>query len=203
VRITVAAVGELLHTATLLHDDVVDDGAFRRGRPAARVVHGNGLAVLTGDYCLAKALQAIARTGHLRAVRTLADTVTRMAEGEVAQLSYAGDFSLDQRRYRTVIDRKTAALIAWCSAVAGLVDDTLVEPLTRYGRELGFAFQIADDLLDAGEDEGCSLVRVLGVDGARARAESLLGTALAALSDFGERAEPLRQLLRFAVARDR
>lgn len=147
-RVTVAAVGELLHTATLLHDDVVDDGGFRRGRPAARVAHGNGMAVLSGDYCLARALQAIAKTGQVGAVQTLADTVTRMAEGEVAQLDHAGDFSLDRERYAAVIDRKTAALIAWCSAVAGLVEDRYVDPLRRYGHELGFAFQIADDLLD-------------------------------------------------------
>jgi octaprenyl-diphosphate synthase len=147
-RITVAAVGELLHTATLLHDDVIDAGAFRRGRPSARMPYGNGMAVLTGDYCLARALQAVARTGHLVAVQTMADAVTRMAEGEVAQLQGAGDGALDRARYDLVIDRKTAALIAWCSAVAGLVDAPLVEPLRRYGLELGYAFQIADDLLD-------------------------------------------------------
>jgi octaprenyl-diphosphate synthase len=147
-RITVAAVGELLHTATLLHDDVVDGGAFRRGRPAARVTHGNGMAVLTGDYCLARSLQAIALTGHARAVSTLADTVTLMAEGEVAQLDHAGDFSLDRERYSAVIERKTAALIAWCSTVAELVDERHVEALRTYGHELGFAFQIADDVLD-------------------------------------------------------
>jgi octaprenyl-diphosphate synthase len=147
-RITVAAVGELLHTATLLHDDVVDDGAFRRGRPAARVAHGNGMAVLSGDYCLARSLQAIAMTGHARAITTLADTVTRMAEGEVAQLDHAGDFSLDRERYAAVIERKTAALIEWCSTVADLVDERHVEALRAYGYELGFAFQIADDVLD-------------------------------------------------------
>lgn len=147
-RITVAAVGELLHTATLLHDDVVDEGAFRRGRPAARITYGNGMAVLSGDYCLARSLQAIALTGHVKAVTTLADTVTRMAEGEVAQLDHAGDFSLDRDRYAAVIERKTAALIAWCSAVADLVDAPFVEPLREYGYELGFAFQIADDVLD-------------------------------------------------------
>ena len=147
-RITVAAVGELLHTATLLHDDVIDEGAFRRGRPAARMAYGNGMAVLSGDYCLARSLQAIAMTGHARAVHTLADTVTHMAEGEVAQLEHAGSFSLDRERYGAVIERKTAALIAWCSSVAELVDERYVEPLRRYGYELGFAFQIADDVLD-------------------------------------------------------
>lgn len=147
-RITVAAVGELLHTATLLHDDVIDEGEFRRGRPAARYAYGNGLSVLTGDYCLARSLQAVAATGQIRAVQTMGDAVTRMAEGEVAQLHAAGDGSLDRDRYYQVIERKTAALIAWCSAVAGLVDEAYDEPLHRFGLELGYAFQIADDLLD-------------------------------------------------------
>lgn len=147
-RITVAAVGELLHTATLLHDDVIDEGEFRRGRPASRLEFGNGMAVLAGDYCLARALQAVAHTGLPAAVCSLADTVTRMAEGEVAQLDTAGAFSLDRARYELVIDRKTAALIAWCAAVADLVAPDFVQPLRRYGTEIGYAFQIADDVLD-------------------------------------------------------
>jgi octaprenyl-diphosphate synthase len=147
-RITVATVGELLHTATLLHDDVIDEGEFRRGRPAARLHYGNGMAVLAGDFCLARGLQAIASTGHLEAVRTLSDAVTRMAEGEVAQLMIAGDASLDRQRYEMVIDRKTAALIAWCTSVGGLVDTAYVGPLRSYGHELGYAFQISDDVID-------------------------------------------------------
>ena len=122
VRITIAAVGELLHTATLLHDDVIDHGEFRRGRPTARLQYGNGMAVLTGDFCLARGLQAIAYAGRLTAVQTLADAVTRMAEGEVAQLQVAGDATLDRERYYLVIDRKTAALIAWCASLGGLVE---------------------------------------------------------------------------------
>jgi len=147
-RITIAAVGELLHTATLLHDDVVDEGEFRRGRPAPRMAFGNGLSVLTGDYCLARSLQAVANTGELVAIRSMSDTVTQMAEGEVAQLHAAGDATLRRDRYLDIIERKTATLIAWCSTVAGLVDGRYVDGLERFGRELGFAFQIADDILD-------------------------------------------------------
>ncbi len=147
-RITVAAAAELLHTATLLHDDVIDEGEFRRGRPAARMRYGNGLAVLTGDYCYARALQAVAYLDDPRAIRTMADAVTRMAEGEVAQLHVAGECDLDRERYYMVIDRKTAALIAWCSAVAHLVPPDQGEALARYGREVGYAFQIADDIID-------------------------------------------------------
>lgn len=148
VRITVAAVGELLHTATLLHDDVIDSGEYRRGRPTARLQYGNGMAVLTGDFCLARGLQAIAYAGRLSAVQTLADAVTRMAEGEVAQLQVAGDATVDRDRYYLVIDRKTAALIAWCASLGGLVEPRIAAALHRYGLEIGYAFQIADDVLD-------------------------------------------------------
>jgi octaprenyl-diphosphate synthase len=155
-RVTIAAVGELLHTATLLHDDVIDSGEFRRGRPATRLEYGNGMAVLTGDFCLARGLQAAAGIGDLRAVQTMADAVTRMAEGEVAQLHVAGEWALDRERYYMVIDRKTAALIAWCSSVAGLVAPEYRGPLERYGSEIGCAFQIADDVIDYTVDIGNS-----------------------------------------------
>jgi octaprenyl-diphosphate synthase len=164
-RLTVAAVGELLHTATLLHDDVIDEGEFRRGRPAARIGYGNGMAVLAGDYCLARALQAMAYTGRELAVRSLADTVTRMAEGEVAQLDAAGRFGLDRSGYERVIERKTAALIAWCASVAGLVPAPFVEPLRRYGHQLGYAFQIVDDVLDVRPAAGGVGIRRPGESG--------------------------------------
>ncbi len=151
-RITIAAVGELLHTATLLHDDVIDEGHFRRGRPTARVCYGNGMAVLTGDYCFARSLQAVAHTGRIDAVRTLSSAVTRMAEGEIAQLHVAGDIDTNRERYYMVIDRKTAALIAWCTSLAGLIDVQHGAGLERYGLELGYAFQIADDVLDYAYD---------------------------------------------------
>jgi len=146
-RVTVAAVGELVHTATLLHDDVVDHGEFRRGRPAARMTYGNGLAVLTGDFCLSAGLVALADTDQPQAYRSLAQTIMRMSEGEVAQLCAAGSVPT-RARYYDIIDRKTAALLAWCASVGGLVPDAAREPLLRFGTELGFAFQIADDLLD-------------------------------------------------------
>ena len=147
-RIALAAAGELLHTATLLHDDVIDGGTFRRGRVTARLAYGNGMAVLTGDFCFARALHAVAQVGRLRAVETLSRAVTRMAEGEVAQLNVAGDFSLDHERYYAVIDRKTAALIAWCCSLGGLPAAPVSEALSAYGLHLGYAFQIADDILD-------------------------------------------------------
>src|SRR5437763_1440138 len=151
--IAVGCAAELIHTATLYHDDVVDDGRVRRGRPAARMVFGNGVVVLVGDFCLARALETVAMTGSLPMVQTLATTVTEMAEGEVAQLERAGNPDATVEDYFRVIDRKTASLIAWCARVGNSVDAALAAPLERYGRALGRAFQIADDVLDSAIDE--------------------------------------------------
>jgi octaprenyl-diphosphate synthase len=151
--VAVGCAAELIHTATLYHDDVVDDGRVRRGRPAARMVFGNGVVVLVGDFCLARALETVALTGSLAMVQSLANTVTEMAEGEVAQLERAGNPDATVEDYFRVIDRKTASLIAWCARVGGSVDAALAAPLERYGRALGRAFQIADDVLDSAIDE--------------------------------------------------
>ena len=151
--VAVGCAAELIHTATLYHDDVVDDGRVRRGRPAARMVFGNGVVVLVGDFCLARALETVALTGSLAMVQSLATTVTEMAEGEVAQLERAGNPDATVEDYFRVIDRKTASLIAWCARVGGSVDEALAGPLERYGRALGRAFQIADDVLDSAIDE--------------------------------------------------
>jgi octaprenyl-diphosphate synthase len=151
--VAVGCAAELIHTATLYHDDVVDDGRVRRGRPAARMVFGNGVVVLVGDFCLGRALETVAMTGSLAMVQSLATTVTEMAEGEVAQLERAGNPDATVEDYFRVIDRKTASLIAWCARVGGSVDAALSEPLERYGRALGRAFQIADDVLDSAIDE--------------------------------------------------
>jgi octaprenyl-diphosphate synthase len=144
----VGCAAELIHTATLYHDDVVDDGRVRRGRPAARLVFGNGIVVLVGDFCLARALETVATTGSLPVVQSLAATVTEMAEGEVAQLERAGNPEVTTAEYFEVIDRKTASLIAWCARVGGGAPAALDAGLSRFGRAVGRAFQIADDILD-------------------------------------------------------
>ena len=151
--VAVGCAAELIHTATLYHDDVVDDGRVRRGRPAARMVFGNGIVVLVGDFCLARALETVALTGSLPVVQSLAATVTEMAEGEVAQLERAGNPDATIDDYFRVIDRKTASLIAWCTRVGGAVGAIYDGPLDRYGRALGRAFQIADDVLDSDVDQ--------------------------------------------------
>jgi octaprenyl-diphosphate synthase len=148
IGLAVGCAAELIHTATLYHDDVVDDGRVRRGRPAARLVFGNGIVVLVGDFCLARALETVASTGSLTVVKSLAATVTEMAEGEVAQLERAGNADATIANYFDVIDRKTASLIAWAARVGGAAPAHLEAPLSRYGRAVGRAFQIADDILD-------------------------------------------------------
>jgi octaprenyl-diphosphate synthase len=151
--VAVGTAAELIHTATLYHDDVVDDGRVRRGRPAARMVYGNGIVVLVGDFCLARALETVALTGSLTAVQSLAATVTEMAEGEVAQLERAGNPDATVEDYFRVIDRKTASLFAWCARIGGALPADLDAALGRYGRAVGRAFQIADDVLDCAVDE--------------------------------------------------
>jgi len=140
----------------LFHDDVVDGGAVRRGRPAARMVYGNGIAVLVGDFCLARGLGTVLGTGSLAAVESLAAAVTEMAEGEVAQLEGAGDPEATADSYFDVIDRKTGSLMAWCARVGGVLPAPLDAALARYGRLLGRAFQITDDVLDCAGDETAS-----------------------------------------------
>ena len=152
VAIAVGCAAELIHTATLFHDDVVDNGTVRRGRPAARMVYGNGIAVLVGDFCFARGLESVAATGSLAAVEALAAAVTEMAEGEVAQLEGAGDPETTVDSYFDVIDRKTGSLMAWCARVGGVLSGPLDAALARYGRLLGRAFQITDDVLDCASD---------------------------------------------------
>jgi octaprenyl-diphosphate synthase len=144
---------ELIHTATLFHDDVVDGGSVRRGRPAARMIYGNGVAVLVGDFCLARGLDLVASTGSIAMVRSLAATVTEMAEGEVAQLEGAGNPDATVATYLRVVDRKTASLMSWCARVGGVFPGGVDLALGRFGRALGRAFQIVDDILDCATDE--------------------------------------------------
>jgi len=145
-------VGEMIHLGSLLPDDVVDGSDERRGQPAAWRVFGNGAAVLTGDFCLARAVLLASEEGGHVAVTALARAVTEMAEGEVLQLQRAGDLSTSRRTYLEVVEKKSAALIAWCVAAgAHKVDDgPLGEAMEAYGRAVGIAFQVTDDVLDYG-----------------------------------------------------
>jgi octaprenyl-diphosphate synthase len=155
-RVQVAAAVELLHTASLLHDDVVDLGEVRRGRPSANAIWGNSRAVLVGDFCLARASGMIVEDGDLEILRIFANTIGLMAEGELLQLQHSFDSSVTEAHYYSVIDRKSAALLA-AACEAGAILGGVTRPerrcLAEFGREMGLAFQLRDDALDYSADQ--------------------------------------------------
>ncbi len=151
--IQVAAAVELLHTATLLHDDVVDLSELRRGRPSANSIWGNRRAVLGGDFFYARASSMIVEDGDLDILWIFANTIRAMAEGELLQLEKSFDTAVTEAHYFAVIERKSAVLLAAaCEAGAILGGVTRAErrKLADFGRELGLAFQLRDDALDYG-----------------------------------------------------
>jgi len=142
---------EYLHAATLLHDDLVDEATLRRGKPVAHSKWGNSIAVLVGDYLLARALSISAGTGRLRIVQILSELTENMSQGEVHQLMRKGDISLTEDEYKEVIRRKTAMLFETACRVSAVLADApeeREESLAEYGYNLGIAFQMADDLFD-------------------------------------------------------
>lgn len=150
-HVNYAAAVEFMHNATLLHDDVVDESDMRRGRPAARKIWGNQASVLVGDYLLGQAFLMMVETGRLDALGVLARAATIIAEGEVFQLSKAGDLAATPDDYDQVIRAKTATLFqaaAEVGAMAGGADAAGRAALRDYGLELGLAFQLVDDVLD-------------------------------------------------------
>ncbi|TQV71363.1 octaprenyl diphosphate synthase [Exilibacterium tricleocarpae] len=155
-HLELAAVIEFIHTATLLHDDVVDISALRRGRPTANAKWGNAPSVLVGDFLYSRAFQMMVAIGNMDIMTILADTTNTISEGEVQQLVNAKDPTVTEDRYLSVIHKKTAALFeAACETAAVLVqadanntDRALRAVLRRYGYHLGMAFQLIDDVLD-------------------------------------------------------
>jgi octaprenyl-diphosphate synthase len=152
-HVKLAATVEFIHTATLLHDDVVDESHRRRGRPTANLLWDNKSSVLVGDYLFARSFQLMVETGSLRVLDILANASATIAEGEVLQLTAAQDLRTDERIYLQVIRGKTAALFAAATEVGGVIagsDEGQIAALRDYGDALGIAFQIVDDILDYG-----------------------------------------------------
>ena len=150
-RFNLAAVVEFIHTATLLHDDVVDESTLRRGRATANESFGNPASVLVGDFLYSRAFQMMLDAGQMRVMEILADATNVIAEGEVLQLMNMHDASLDEAAYLRVIRSKTAKLFeasARLGAVLAGADAELEQACASYGRALGTAFQVIDDLLD-------------------------------------------------------
>jgi octaprenyl-diphosphate synthase len=152
---TLAAVIEMIHTATLLHDDVVDESGQRRGRATANAAFGNAASVLVGDFLYSRAFQLMVKVDRMPVLRILADATNVIAEGEVLQLMNSGNPNVDESGYLDVIRRKTAKLFeaaARLGAVLGESDQDREESFARYGMHLGTAFQIMDDVLDYSGD---------------------------------------------------
>jgi len=147
-----AAVGlELLHTASLVHDDVVDESAERRGQPSVNASYNNKVAVLVGDYILSTALLHVSKTGNQRIVEYLAELGRTLAAGEILQLSNIQNQEISEEVYYQIIQNKTAALFEACAAIGALsagADEEQVRRAGQFGRDLGIMFQIRDDIFD-------------------------------------------------------
>ena len=150
-HLILAAVIEFIHTATLLHDDVVDESLLRRGKDSANAVWGNAASVLVGDYLYSSAFEMMVRTNNMRVMEILSKTTTAIAEGEVLQLLNCNNPDTSEQKYLEVIARKTAILFSTATRLAAVIsesDPTTEEALAVYGQQLGVAFQLIDDALD-------------------------------------------------------
>ncbi|MSS75705.1 MAG: octaprenyl diphosphate synthase [Methyloglobulus sp.] len=150
-HLVLAAVIEFIHTATLLHDDVVDESDLRRGQQSANAVWGNAASVLVGDYLYSSAFEMMVRTNIMRVMEILSKTTTAIAEGEVLQLLNCNNPETTEEKYLEVISRKTAILFSAATRLAAVVSNTnseVEEKLSQYGQHLGIAFQLIDDALD-------------------------------------------------------
>lgn len=147
---------ELMHTASLLHDDVVDGTELRRAKPTANQVFGDKPALLTGDFISALAMETMCRVGNLKVVTAMVQTIKKMAEGELKELQYARTFHDNVDVYLDIIYLKTATLFELCTYAPGVLAGLAEEPLTAltsYGRAVGMAFQIVDDIINVAPDE--------------------------------------------------
>ena len=165
-HIHLAATVEFIHTATLLHDDVVDESKQRRGRPTANLLWDNQSSVLVGDYLFSRSFQLMVETGNLRVLDILANASATIAEGEVLQLTVAQNLSTTEDTYLKVIRGKTAALFEAACKVGGVIsnaNEKIINALASYGDALGICFQITDDLLDYNGSEA-NLGKSIGDD---------------------------------------
>ncbi len=156
-HLQLAAIVEFIHTATLLHDDVVDESDLRRGRQTANALWGNAASVLVGDFLYSRSFQLMVEIDRMPIMRVLADTTNAIAEGEVLQLLQVGNADAEESDYLRVIERKTAVLFAAAMQLGAMIaskGEHIEQALYRFGLALGYAFQIADDVLDYTSDAG-------------------------------------------------
>lgn len=160
-----ASLIELLHTATLVHDDVVDDSNMRRGFFSLNALWKNKIAVLVGDYLLSTGLQLAVTNNEFRLLQVVSEAVQQMSEGELLQMEKARKMDIDEATYFKIIERKTAALIAACceaGAISAGAEVHDIESMKTFGRHVGIAFQIKDDLFDYGD--GIGIGKPTGID---------------------------------------
>jgi octaprenyl-diphosphate synthase len=151
-----AAGVEMLHTATLVHDDTVDDSAKRRGKPTASKMWGGGTAILAGDYMFSQAAEFVARTGNLRVIRLFARTLMTLCKGELDQIFSSFNHNQSRQSYFKRISNKTSSLFSTATESAGILSEApekAIQAMRSYGHDLGMAFQIVDDILDFTADE--------------------------------------------------
>jgi octaprenyl-diphosphate synthase len=147
----VGAAMELVHMATLIHDDVVDESRTRRGRPTANSLFGNRASILSGDVLLARAMRLLGVDGDLSLIRTISDAVVAMSEGEVAEVEAIGCLDISPRRRFEIVRKKTAVFMEACCRAGAIIacgSPEIVEKVGEYGHHVGMAFQFADDILD-------------------------------------------------------
>jgi octaprenyl-diphosphate synthase len=184
-----AAVVEFIHTATLVHDDIIDDSELRRGRLAVHSRWGNDITVLLGDYLYIKSMALALTYDTLDIVRLLCDVTLRMIEGELYQLTKNGDADITEEQHFDIIRRKTAYLFGGCAQIGGMlgkVSEEQAQALREYGFNLGIAFQLVDDLLDFTGDAG-ALGKPIGADLREGKMTLPLIHLLQQREDVGER----------------
>ncbi|QQS17014.1 MAG: polyprenyl synthetase family protein [Neisseriales bacterium] len=149
--VKMAAMVECIHTATLLHDDVIDNSSLRRGQASANTLFGNAASVLVGDFLYSRAFQMMVSTDNLRILKALSNATILIAEGEMMQMANIGNMAMDETTYLLIIQKKTAQLFetaAQIGAIVGKADSSIEQSLMSYGIHLGTAFQLMDDVLD-------------------------------------------------------
>ncbi len=149
--INLAACVELIHGATLLHDDVIDNGDLRRGKKTTNVIWGNQSSILAGDYLLSRCFEMMVEDGNLEILKLLSSTSAKIAQGEILQLQHKGEVDMLEETYLNIISSKTAVLFSAATKVGAILaerDNKEKEALEFYGKNLGLTFQIADDTLD-------------------------------------------------------
>jgi octaprenyl-diphosphate synthase len=184
-RFELAAIIEFIHTATLLHDDVVDESALRRGRATANALFGNAASVLVGDFLYSRAFQLMVEVGRMRVLDVLADATNVIAEGEVLQLMNMHDADLAVEDYLRVIRYKTAKLFEASARLGAVIADApreIEDACANFGRSLGTAFQLIDDLLDY-EGDPAALGKNVGDDLREGKPTPLLARAVAVADD--------------------